>query len=61
MLRLGDAICRKSDYEIAIMFPAESYEDAVRVLERLKSAAKERVAEDIVVVYRVRPLKSGRE
>lgn len=61
MLRLGDAICRKSDSELAIMFPAESYEDAVRVLERLKSATRERVAEDIVVVYRVRPLKSGRE
>jgi DNA-binding SARP family transcriptional activator len=61
MLRLGDAICRKADYEIAIMFPAESYEDAVGVLERLKLAIKERAAEDIVVVYRVRPLKSGKE
>ncbi len=61
LLRVGDAICRKSDTEIAIMFPAESYEDAVGVLERLKSGAKERTDEDVVVVYRVRPLKSGRE
>ena len=61
MLRVGDAICRKSDTEIAILFPAESYEDAVGVLERLKSASRERTDEDIVVVYRVRPLKSGRD
>ena len=61
MLRVGDAICRKSDCEIAIMFPAESYEDAVGVLERLKAAGKERTEEDIVIVYRVRPLKSGKD
>ncbi len=61
LLRVGDAICRKADSEIAILFPAESYEDAVGVLERLKAASKERTDEDIVVVYRVRPLKSGRE
>ena len=60
MLRVGDAICRKGEYEIAIMFPAESYEDAVGVLERLKVVVKERTDEDMVVVYRVRPLKSGR-
>ncbi len=61
LLRVGDAICRKADTEIAILFPAESYEDAVGVLERLKSAGRERIDEDIVIVYRVRPLKSGRE
>ena len=61
MLRVGDAICRKSDCEIAVMFPAESYEDAVGVLERLRSAGKERTEEDIVIVYRVRPLKSGKD
>ncbi len=57
MLRVGDAICRKADNEIAILFPAESYEDAVGVLERLKAASKERTNEDVVIVYRVRPLK----
>lgn len=61
LLRVGDAICRKGDTEIAILFPAESYEDAVGVLERLKAAGKERTDEDLVIVYRVRPLKSGRE
>ena len=58
---MGDAICRKADSEIAILFPAESYEDAVGVLERLRAAVKERTDEETVVVYRVRPLKSGRE
>ncbi len=61
MLRAGDAICRKDDNEIAILFPAENYEDAVGVLERLKAASKERTLDEIVIVYRVRPLKSGRE
>ena len=61
LLRVGDAICQKAESEVAIMFPAESYEDAVGVLERLKAAVKERIDEDIVVVYRVRPLKSGRD
>ena len=61
LLRVGDAICRKADTEIAILFPAESYEDAVGVLERLKAAGRERTDEDIVIVYRVRPLKSGRD
>ena len=61
LLRVGDAVCRKADTEIAVMFPAESYEDAVGVLERLKAASKERTNEDVVIVYRVRPLKSGRE
>ncbi len=60
-LRVGDAICRKADNEIAVMFPAESYEDAVGVLERLKASSKERTDEEIVMVYRVRPLKSARE
>ncbi len=61
MLRVGDAICRKADSEIAILFPADSYEDAVGVLERLKTAVKEREDDEIVIVYRVRPLKSGRD
>lgn len=61
MLRVGDAICRKGDTTIAVMFPAESYEDAVGVMERLKSAGRERTDEEVVIVYRLRPLKSGRE
>lgn len=60
-LRCGDAICKKSDHEIAILFPAESYEDAIGVLERLKNVSIERTDEDMVFVYRVRPLKNARE
>ena len=60
-LRCGDAICRISDMQIAILFPAESYEDAMGVLERLKTASKERTDEDLLIAYRVRPLKNARE
>lgn len=60
-LRCGDAICKKNDSEIAILFPAESYEDAMGVLERLKNASRERIGEDLVIVYKVRPLKNAHE
>lgn len=60
-LRCGDAMCKKSDTEIAILFPAESYEDAMGVVERLKSASKERTNADIIFAYRVKPLKNARE
>ena len=60
-LRCGDAICRDDSNRISILFPAESYEDAVGVLERLKASCIERTDEDTVVVYRVRPLKNARE
>lgn len=61
MLRCGDAVCRDSSNKISILFPAESVEDAMGVLERLKSACVERTSEDAVIVYRVRPLKNARE
>lgn len=60
-LRCGDAICRKDDSQLAILFPSESYEDAVGVLERLKSGCKEKTGEDTVIVYRLRPLKNAKE
>ena len=60
-LRCGDAICRKDDTQIAILFPSESYSDAMGVLERLKISCKERVGEDVVIVYRVRPLKNAKD
>lgn len=60
-LRCGDAICKRAEDEIAILFPAESYEDAMGVLERLKSATRERVDEGLVIVYRVKPLKNAKE
>lgn len=60
-LRCGDAVCKDDSNKISILFPAESIEDAMGVLERLKSSCIERTDEDIVVVYRVRPLKNARE
>lgn len=60
-LRCGDAICKDDNNRISILFPAESYDDAMGVLERLKTACIERIKEEIVVVYRVRPLKNARE
>lgn len=61
MLRCGDAVCKDDTNKISILFPAESVEDAMGVLERLKSACIERASDDTVVVYRVRPLKNARE
>jgi len=60
-LRCGDTICKRNNTQIAVLFPAESYEDAMGVLERLRSAARERVEEELIFVYRVRPLKNARE
>lgn len=60
-LRCGDAICRINETQLAILFPAESYEDAIGVLERLKVASKERTDESLVIVSRVRPLKNAKE
>jgi len=60
-LRCGDAICRKKEAQLAILFPADSYEDAVGVLERLKRAIKERTGENAVIVYSLRTLKNARE
>ena len=60
-LRCGDAICQKGSEQIAILFPADSYEDAAGVLERVKGACKERSGEDLIMVYRMRTLKNAKE
>ncbi len=61
-LRCGDAICRYSDTELALLFPAGSYEDAERILERLKNGSlaicKE---EEILISYKISPLKNAKE
>lgn len=59
-LRCGDAIC-VDDNKISILFPAESYEDAIGVLERLKASCLERSDDKLVIVFRVRPLKHAKE
>lgn len=60
-LRCGDAICRKGSEQLAILFPADSYEDAIGVLERVKNACKERSGENLIMVYRMRTLKNAKE
>lgn len=60
-LRCGDAICRRGDMQLAILFPSESYESAMGVLERLKTCCKENVGEEIVFAYKLRALKNAKE
>lgn len=60
-LRCGDAVCRRKDAQLAILFPADSYEDAIGVLERLKRVSKERTGKKAVIVYNLRTLKNARE
>lgn len=60
-LRCGDAICRRGDLQIAILFPSESYETAMGVLERLKTSCKESMGEELVFAYRVKALKNAKE
>ncbi len=62
VLRCGDSICRYSDNQFAIMFPAASYENAQKVMERVKSAFLSKTSDsDLLLVYRIRPLKNARE
>lgn len=60
-LRCGDAICRRKDLQLAILFPSESYETAMGVLERLKTACKENMGEELVFAYKVKALKNANE
>lgn len=60
-LRCTDAICQIDKTRMAILFPADSYEDAMGVIERIKTATRQRIDEELVMVYRVRPLKNAKE
>ncbi|MDO4965747.1 MAG: BTAD domain-containing putative transcriptional regulator [Lachnospiraceae bacterium] len=58
-LRCGDSICRYSDSCLAVMFPAGAYEDANKILDRIKSKFIPNVADsDVVLSYKIRPLKN---
>lgn len=58
-LRCGDSICRYSDSCLAIMFPAGSFDDAKKILERVrKRFLSSDNSSDIIISYRVRPLKN---
>ncbi|MBO4903537.1 MAG: hypothetical protein J5518_12175 [Lachnospiraceae bacterium] len=61
-LRCGDSICRFSDNTYAIMFPADSFDNALRIMERVKAAVLQNCREkEVLVVYRIRPLKNAKE
>ncbi len=61
-LRCGDSICRYSDNSYAIMFPADSFENALKILERIKRLVLNTCKEkDILLLYRIRPLKNAKE
>ncbi len=61
-LRCGDSICRFSDNTFAIMFPADSFENALKIMERVKASIAQNCKErDVLIVYRIRPLKNAKE
>lgn len=61
-LRCGDSICRYSDNAYAIMFPADSFENAIKILERIKRLIMNNAKDkDILMVYRICPLKNAKE
>lgn len=58
-LRCGDSICRYSDSCLAIMFPAGSFDDAKKIMERVrKKFLMTDNSSDIIISFRVRPLKN---
>ncbi len=61
-LRMGDSICRYSDDQYAIMFPVDSYENAVKVMERVRqSFYRKSNLNEYLLVYRICPLKNAKE
>lgn len=58
-LRCGDSICRYSDSCLAVMFPAGAYDDAKGVVERIRKVFLTSTKDsDIVISYKLRPLKN---
>lgn len=61
-LRCGDSICRYSDSCLAIMFPAGTYDDARKIMERIRNRFLSGVNNsDIVISFKVRPLKNVKD
>ncbi len=61
-LRMGDSICRYSEDQYAIMFPVDSYENAVKVMERVRmSFYRKSNLNEYMLVYRITPLKNSKE
>lgn len=61
-LRCGDSLCRYSDNKVAIMFPTGSFDDAKKIVERVRKIYLAKISgEKMVITYRVRPLKNVNE
>ena len=61
-LRMGDSICRYADDQYAIMYPVDSYENALKVMERVRqSFYRKSNLSEYMLVYRIRPLKNAKE
>lgn len=58
-LRMGDSICRISDNEYAILYPVDTYENALGVMERIKNDFFKQInADGYEFLYYIRPLKN---
>ncbi|MCR4739017.1 MAG: hypothetical protein K5886_02000 [Lachnospiraceae bacterium] len=61
-LRLGDSICRYSEDQFLIIYPVDAYEDARKVMERVKGRFFVNSGiDDYALVYKVRPLNNSKE
>lgn len=61
-LRCGDSLCRYSEDTIALMYPTGSYDDAKKIIERVRRVFMAKLlGEKMVITYRVRPLKNVNE
>lgn len=61
-LRCGDSICRYSDECLAVMFPAGTYKDAKKIAERIRARFLAGINdEDMIISYKVRPLKNVKD
>ena len=61
-LRCGDSLCRYSENKVAVMYPTGSYDDAKKIIERVRRVYLSKITgEKMVITYRVRPLKNVNE
>ena len=61
-LRMGDSICRYSEDQYAIMYPVDSYENATKVMERVRMSFYRRSnLDEYMLVYKICPLKNAKE
>ncbi|MCR4924115.1 MAG: hypothetical protein K5931_08935 [Lachnospiraceae bacterium] len=61
-LRLGDSICRYTEDQFLIIYPVDAFEDARKVMERVKKRFfDDSGLEDYIMVYKIRPLNNSRD